>query len=254
MIDRNKTTLTHDVTHAASRWLEERGFKPVETEVSVCAGWCADLAGVIVPTMTELIELKFLRRQPRWKYVRGKIPIYESPERIAWETAYKRMDRTMTALVEVKTSRGDFRGDRKWKLIPPTDLAYVAVPAGMVKREECPASWGVLEFHAGNVRCIQTPIPFVSTLEQQFGVVLSIAVRRDHHTRHERWREYLREERVERGGEKTIRRVADIAKMLLHVAHGEGDSLERVLQYQGIKNMPEYVMERIRPLWGIAKK
>jgi hypothetical protein len=34
MSDANKTALTHDVTAAAVCWLEERGFRPVETEVT----------------------------------------------------------------------------------------------------------------------------------------------------------------------------------------------------------------------------
>jgi hypothetical protein len=33
--DRNKTQLTKDVTAAAALWLQEHGFKPIETEVHV---------------------------------------------------------------------------------------------------------------------------------------------------------------------------------------------------------------------------
>lgn len=244
--DRNKTGLTHDVTAAAARWLEERGFKPVETEVSVCLGWCADLAGVIVPTQTELIDLKLIPRRPSWK-----APALDQQ---AWEQRYKLFDRTYTCMVEVKTSRGDFRGDRKWSLPCPTDLAYLAVPKGMVKLEECPARWGVLEYSDGAMRRLRAPDPYVTTTEEQLGVVLSIAVRRDHHTRYERWREYQKQDRVERAAEKTVSRVSAIARVMEKIVRGEGESVDRVFEYHGIKNMPEYAMERIRPLWGLAAR
>ncbi len=46
----NKTPLTNQITNAVAAWMDNRGFKPVETEVTVAGGWVADLAGVIVPT------------------------------------------------------------------------------------------------------------------------------------------------------------------------------------------------------------
>jgi hypothetical protein len=69
MADRNKTELTQNVTRIASLWLNRKGFKPVETEVCVewrhKKAWIADVAGVIAPTQTELIDLKLIRRPPR---------------------------------------------------------------------------------------------------------------------------------------------------------------------------------------------
>jgi hypothetical protein len=65
--DHNKTSMTKLVTAAAIRWLDEKGFKPVETEVAVADAWIADIAGSILPTNTELINLKLLKRRPNWR-------------------------------------------------------------------------------------------------------------------------------------------------------------------------------------------
>jgi len=67
LFDRNKTDLTHAVTQAAMTWLDERGFKPVETEVEIARGWVADLASAIFPTPTELINLKLIPHRPDWE-------------------------------------------------------------------------------------------------------------------------------------------------------------------------------------------
>jgi hypothetical protein len=68
MIDRNKTEITHNITRLAALWLDNHGFKPVETEVGVDQGWIADIAGVGCLTQTEYIGLKLLKRPPRWHY------------------------------------------------------------------------------------------------------------------------------------------------------------------------------------------
>jgi hypothetical protein len=65
MNDRNKSPITHEVTDAVAVWLDAHGFKPVETEVPMVAGWVADLAAVICPTQTELIALQLIKRPPR---------------------------------------------------------------------------------------------------------------------------------------------------------------------------------------------
>lgn len=103
--DRNKSELTHKLTAAAAFWLDEAGFKPVETEVPVCPGWVADLSGVIRPTKTEATRLKLI--PPRGPYSRPN----------AWREwcdAFAAIPSLLTAVVEVKTSRSDFIGDHKW--------------------------------------------------------------------------------------------------------------------------------------------
>lgn len=249
MSDRNKSQLTHDVTNATAAWLDERGFKPVETEVGPLSydenntGWIADLAGVICPTQTELIDLKLLRSRPSWKAL--------DEDQKTWRADYKSLDRTMTCLVEVKTSRGDFIGDRKWSLTPPTDLAFLAVPSGMIEREEWPYGWGILAYWEGcGIRRLRPPTPRVTTPEQQFATVLSIAVRRDHHTRYARLREFQRAQRLRDGEDKTIRRAGDIARAFLQIARGEHNNVEEVLDRHQLRKLPYYVLEQLNQLWG----
>lgn len=246
MNDRNKTPLTHDVTASTVAYLEARGFKPVETEVQVCDGWCADIAGVICPTQTELIDMKLLAPRPNWKAPTEKHEM--------WQTAYGLLDRVMTCLVEVKTSRGDFNGDRKWKSSPPVDLAYIAVPKGIIRPEEWPGGWGVLEYSDGGLKRLRNPIPAVATIEQHRDVILSIAVRRDHHTRYARWRELQKEQRIRDGGEKTLQRITKISRMFLQIANGEHGSVENILDRHGLKMLPRWDMEALRNLYGIAVK
>jgi hypothetical protein len=249
MSDRNKSQLTHDVTNAVAAWMDERGFKPVESEVGPLSydsnktGWIADLAGVICPTQTELIELKLLRPRPSWRA--------PSQDQEAWRASYSALDRVMTALVEVKTSRRDFVGDRKWLLTPPTDLAFLAVPSAMIRQEEWPSGWGILSCADGSVRRLRPPTPSRTTAEQQLGVVLAIATRRDHHTRYARLREFQREQRLQEGEEKTILRAGYIARAFLQIARGEHNSVEEVLDRHRLKRLPFYVMDDLRQLWGI---
>lgn len=254
-LDRNKTQITHDVTAATTAWLDEKGFKPVETEVTVADGWCADLAGVIIPTQTELINLKLLNRPPSWnERFSTRLGVtrreWTSTRYAEWRSELNRLTRTMTALVEVKTSRGDFCGDRKWMLAVPTDLAYVAYPKGLIRAEEWPQGWGILEYSTAGVRCVRAPRVHQSSDGQQRDVVLNIGIRRDHHTRYERWREFQREQRLEDAQRKQLTRVGDIAKAVLRVARGERSSLEECLLWTGLRDLPEWVMEPLRDLYG----
>lgn len=62
--DYNKTAITKTITAAALTYLDERGCKPIETEVLAAAGWISDLAAVVCPTITELTLLKLIKRKP----------------------------------------------------------------------------------------------------------------------------------------------------------------------------------------------
>lgn len=252
MQDRNKTGLTHDVTAVAASWLDLHGFKPIETEVPLCLGWCSDLAAVITPTQTELIDLKLLRRKPRWTWNRKRYEVDDS-DAASWQAEYKALDRVMTCCVEVKTSRGDFRRDKKWTFALPTDMAYLAAPKGLTQPEEWPKGWGILEFESDVIHQLRPPTPGVTTTEQQLGIVLSIALRRDHNTRYERIRELQKSERIEDGEQRAITRTGDIARLVLSVAHAEYESVERTLERYRRTNLPPWVMEPLKKLYGVAK-
>ena len=249
--DRNKSELTHKVTDAAYRWLDIHGFKPVETEVQVSPGWCADLAGVIVPTQTELIEMKLLKRRPR----------YGTPEENEWNNALRSMRRRMTCLVEVKTSRSDFIGDKKWQKEPPTDLAYLAIPAGMVKESERPRGWGVLELHGEEMK--QTQIPFVGdAVENHADVIYQVAIRRDHRTRYAEHRQEQKEWRVEAGTLETNHRIGKIVNAVTDIIRGHTKystepitSVEQAFERYGIRKVHAGHLERLAEVCGtLAKK
>jgi hypothetical protein len=249
--DRNKTELTKLVTAAAFRYLDERGFKPVETEVPVCDGWVADLAGVISPTQTELQELKLLPPKPGWKKPQA--------DREAWCALANKTQALMTALVEVKTSCSDFRGDKKWTSGLPTNLAYLAIPNDLaIGAEEIPGGWGVLQYSVSSdcLRITRPPsIRQVSTA-LQLDVLHEIAVRRDHHTRYERERSFRKEAIVHRNEDVSRTRMSTAIRAVAAVINGHSmggiakhGSIKEALEYHGIKHVFHCDMELLEKLW-----
>jgi hypothetical protein len=250
VIDRNKTALTHNITRLAAVWMDGHGFKPVETEVTIGRNWVADIAGVIQPTQTELINLKLIKRPPRY-------PAYGSRDEVAvgaykrahelWMADYRLIPQPITAAIEVKTSRADFMRDLKWHRKWRTNLCLLAVPDGIVRDDEWPGGWGRLVYDRTGTRLLRyTPgrldsVPAV----QQLAVVLAVAVRRDHHTRHERLREFNRQLRVDEIDGKTIARLNKAVSFLLEIANGK--SIEDAKMWAGIRvELPPYLMERLR--------
>lgn len=248
--DRNKTDMTKAVTAATCFWLDERGCKPVETEVPIAMGWVADIAGVCSPTETELQDLKLIRRKPAWKK--------PAEDRDAWHKEANALDRVMTAIVEVKTSRGDFLGDKKWKVAPIADLCWIASPAGLIGASEIPPAWGLLEYSEKRNCMIsrRSPSPSPITAEQQLNIVLSVAVRRDNQTRYEHLRRLQREERDRRNEGVSLARVKVAMRAALTIARGEQESVEGALAYHGIKlaSLGELEMLRLAELWNCAPR
>jgi hypothetical protein len=243
--DRNKTSLTKSVTQAALAYLDERGCKPIETEVTVCQGWVADLAGVLCPTMTELVLLRLIGRRPN-----RFGPAYEE-----WKTKLKQMQRLMTVLVEVKTSRSDFYDDRKWKLSQPTNLAYLAIPNDLpIKPEEYPEAWGILSYSSGTklMRCVRPPELRPVRVDDQLSVILEIAVRRDNNTRYERLRELQREIRCDQNVRINRMRMTTAMQAVLSIVRGHHESVEGVLDYYGVKEISAHMIEELQQVWAVA--
>jgi hypothetical protein len=259
MDDLNKSSLTCDVTSAVALWLDGMGFKPVETEVGMPLvienekGWIADLAGVIIPTQTELINLKLLTKSPRWSMLDKDGNFVRNTAYEKWSKERDLKIRLMTCLVEVKTTRQDFLGDRKWNLPTPTDLAYLAYPKGLVDPSEWPAGWGILEFHENSIRQKRFPFPGQTTSEQQRDVILSIAVRRDHHTRYARHREFLRKDREREKREKLETSMHRIIRAVTDIVEGKRESVENVLFFHGLPKISPWATEELKPLWSIKK-
>lgn len=79
----------------------------------------------------------------------------EIPDAIGWPGTWI----AMSVLVECKTSRADFRADQVKAFRDPRfgDMAigrfrYYMVPAGLLKPQEIPPKWGLLEVHRASVR------------------------------------------------------------------------------------------------------
>jgi hypothetical protein len=254
--DRNKTDLTHAVTEAIVRYLDGLGFKPVETEVPICEGWIADIAAVIQPTYTEAVQMKLIKARPRCDYYRLS---HDAIYRERYESAYAETDASfaalpdpLTALVEVKTSRGDFRGDKKWSAEPPANLCYLAVPRGMLRPDEYPKGWHVVEVsNNGTPRMAARGNLFTVPPKQQMRTVLAIAIRRDHFTRHARLREDRKADRIRQNREQSLTRVRSAVRAVAQIARGEGESVEQVLFWHGIRASPRLI-EELRELWGKA--
>lgn len=248
--DQNKTEITKQITAATCFWLDERGVKPVETEVTVAFGWIADVAGVLCPTETELQTLKLIRRKPTWKKPQD--------EKDAWQVEADVLNRMMTVIVEVKTSRGDFRGDKKWEWGSPADLCWVATPAGLISEAERPKGWGLLEYSETRDCMISRRVPEIrtTTAEQQRNLVHAVACRRDNHTRYEHINRLRKEYRDEDKRRESLTRVKDAMRAALSIARGEHGSVEGALEYHRIKLKSLYELEMLglTALWGVAKK
>jgi hypothetical protein len=93
-------------------WLDNHGFKPVETEVPVMRGWVADIAGVIEPTHSEAVKLRLVPRKPNWTSFQTDLERYVAGKE-RHENAYGSLPFPITVLVEVKTSLADLRRERK---------------------------------------------------------------------------------------------------------------------------------------------
>jgi hypothetical protein len=77
----------------------------------------------------------------------------EMPDAIGWKRA------SHSVLVECKVTRADFLADRAkpFRLKPERGVGnerFYLTPAGLVKREELPVGWGLLEVHGRGVEMV----------------------------------------------------------------------------------------------------
>jgi len=77
----------------------------------------------------------------------------EMPDAIGWKRACH------SVLVECKVTRSDFLADRAkpFRLKPAHGVGcerYYFVPAGLIRPEELPAGWGLLEYRGGKIETV----------------------------------------------------------------------------------------------------
>jgi len=245
MNDRNKTELTQNITRLACLWMDEHGFKPVETEVAVDDSWIADIASFVYPTRTECINLKLIRRPPPYAYSQEERERRQQQYQ-EWQRELGCIPNRLTALIEVKTTRSDFSQDTKWNREPPTDLRYLAIPSGLLEPSEYPSNWGVLLFDKEGTRLLRhTAGPIThKDAEQQCRVIASIAIRRDHATRHEKLRELQKRIVLADGERKSVVRIRSAMRFVMDVM--DGKSIEDAKLYQGIHaELPADILEHL---------
>ncbi len=100
---------------------------------------------------------------------------FELPDVIGW------MVNGTSWLIEVKTSRSDFLVDRKkaFRKEPSLGLGnfrWYATPPGLVKPEEMPLGWGLLEVHPKTIRILRKPSVFhlnVSSARREKALLVS---------------------------------------------------------------------------------
>lgn len=226
-IDANKTGETRRVTELAASWLGERGFKPVESEVPVADGWVADIAGCASLSRTEAINMKLIRRKPTW----DKDWVANNQR---WEADFASLPSIITAAIEVKTSRSDFTRDKKWLRLSPVHLLYLASPPKLIKPEEVPDWIGLIVCGECGPRTIRPAACQQLDWAQVANVVHAIAIRRDHFTAYQRWREFSRQAR-ERDNERTNKAsVYAMVSAAVDVVTGKRTP-EEALKMHGIK-------------------
>jgi hypothetical protein len=80
----------------------------------------------------------------------------EMPDAIGWK------GKCRSIVVECKISRADFLADRtkEWRLNPEVAVGcerYYLSPRGVVRADDLPRGWGLLEYHAREIRVLVKP-------------------------------------------------------------------------------------------------
>jgi hypothetical protein len=89
----------------------------------------------------------------------------EMPDAIGWKRACH------SVLVECKVTRGDFLADRSkpFRMKPSDGVGcerFYLVPSGLIRREELPVGWGLLEYRGGR---IESTLPSAKNLRSATG-------------------------------------------------------------------------------------
>lgn len=90
---------------------------------------------------------------------------------------------SLTAIVECKAERGDFLSDKKksFRRNPTAgmgDERYYMAPEGLIKPDELPAGWGLIEVNSrGKARLIVRPIRMKKNWRPEMGIMISLVRR-----------------------------------------------------------------------------
>jgi hypothetical protein len=244
MNDANKTALTHRVTAVAAAYLDGLGCKPVETEVEIRPGWIADVASYWYPSRTEAKRLHLHNR------IRGRLFDEDKDDAALALRVYGHGP--FTVAVEVKTTIGDFRSDRKWTQRPPAHVCIVAYPAKMLSQADLPDGWHGLETSPNGDKLRRIVRPLSPVNSQHPGPVLDfvaqVGIRRDHRTRQPALRAFwkaLNAKDRERKRRYSVGRLLDSLASYIQGQDGCAESMDELLADWRVQRIPNYAQPAI---------
>lgn len=104
-------------------------------------------------------------RAAQWLHARRCVVVvtelrsgHETPDAMGWRQAF-------STVIECKASRADFRADakkffRKHEYLGLGYSRYYMTPPGLIREDEIPSGWGLLEAHATRVKVVRRSQPF----------------------------------------------------------------------------------------------
>lgn len=249
MSDANKTDETKMITANAARYFAVRGFRPVEAEVYINKGWVADIASAASLTPTEAQRLKLVEKRP---FLRAGLTTQEHHERyVRWCDKFDSLPDPITAIVEVKVSISDFARDNKWRRDAASHLLYAAIPASLKGRIDVPPHVGLLVQCGKSLRCERPPIVRTVALDQVVRLIYAIALRRDNHTRYERFREFERQYREHENDRINRERFSTAFRVCRSLAVGQFCDPVEALSWFGVRSkLPPTLIDQLRELTG----
>ena len=242
MPDANKTKETRRLTDLAARWMDERGFRCVETEVAIKRGWVCDLAGAISPSRTEAQNLKLVKRKPRRSGNREHDRLLME----SFEDAYASIPNIVTAGIEVKVNRSDLKRDfkKKWYAPNPVHLLYVVADCWRTC-DGLPNHIGLLLETSAGLRCVRPATMSTHEIDTA-SIVFEISKRRDNFTKHERLREFDRQAREENNDRVNRTRMHNAVGFVAAVL--EGKSIEDAMVSYRIRRLTGPLRQKLDDL------
>jgi len=174
-------------------YLENRGFKPIETEVFIEGFGIVDVASFVYPTPIECHKLRLANEQRFGldKQDYGDIQF--------------RYGHILTAVIEVKVTRADWLRDKetKFKQRAPAHLCYLAYPKDLLEAKDLPEGWLGLEMDSTGYRVNRRHWNWPMVHPQHPGDVVdfvgAVAIKADHRTRFARHRTMMKMQRAKDG-------------------------------------------------------
>lgn len=209
-MDLNKTTLTHKLTAAAGVWLSNACARPAVTELSVSGYGIADLGALLSLNAGTAVRLR--------------LPL-------GWHTC----------IVEVKSTRADYRSDGKFARTPVVNVQFLVTPKGLLSSGEAPG-WGILEQSGCGLRIRRKPEHHTTAPAQQIDFLLSLISTLHWRKTNERFRAYRATAAKAKENHNAVRSWTTAAWRLLHFL----ESNDEVRHLGFPKNMLDRMIEARR--------